>query len=72
MNIFSKTIHKCTQLKLLLYSRFYEKHRFPGEVGCIDCTHVAVVAPNENEHIYVNRKGYHSINVQLVSIHIYI
>ncbi|KAI4455558.1 hypothetical protein MML48_9g00005573 [Holotrichia oblita] len=50
---------------------FYEKFGLPGIVGCIDCTQVAIVAPHTNdplypEHIYVNRKGYHSINVQLI------
>ncbi|XP_053975576.1 putative nuclease HARBI1 [Hylaeus volcanicus] len=50
---------------------FYQGHGFPGVIGCIDCTHVAIVAPGINdpeypEHIYVNRKGYRSINVQLV------
>lgn len=52
--------------------RFYEDFNFPGVVGCVDCTHIAIFPPKiddeENpEHIYVNRKGYHSINVQLVS-----
>ncbi|KAF2891346.1 hypothetical protein ILUMI_14827, partial [Ignelater luminosus] len=47
---------------------FYERYEFPGVIGCIDFTHVAIVAPNENdaqhpEHIYVNRKNYLSINV---------
>lgn len=54
-------------------SRFYENHRFPGVIGCIDCTHIAIFPPQVHdavnlEHLYVNRKGYHSINVQLVSI----
>lgn len=50
------------------------KTRFPGVCECIDCTHIAIVAPSGNlgaennypEHIYVNRKNYHSINIQLV------
>lgn len=41
-------------------------------MGVIDCTHIAITPPKKNddtypEHIYVNRKGYHSINTQLVS-----
>ncbi|KAJ3658189.1 hypothetical protein Zmor_009944 [Zophobas morio] len=51
--------------------KFYEKFGFPGVVGCIDCTHVAIVPPPGNnpempERAFVNRKGYHSINVQLI------
>ncbi|XP_023311763.1 putative nuclease HARBI1 [Anoplophora glabripennis] len=52
-------------------TRFYESYQFPGIIGCIDCTHVSIVAPPANdehapEHIYVNRKNYHSLNVQLI------
>lgn len=52
---------------------FYTKHNFPGVIGCIDCTHIAIHSPSVDdpefhEHLYVNRKNYHSINVQLVSI----
>ncbi|KAI4455559.1 hypothetical protein MML48_9g00005574 [Holotrichia oblita] len=51
---------------------FFDKYNFPGIIGCVECTHVAIfppriVDPNYPEHLYVNRKGYHSINVQLVS-----
>jgi len=52
--------------------RFYMATGFQGCIGCIDCTHVAIVPPSKDplntnpEYIYVNRKGYHSINVQLV------
>ncbi|XP_050066594.1 E3 SUMO-protein ligase ZBED1-like, partial [Aphis gossypii] len=44
---------------------FYKETGFPGIIGCVDCTHVAIVPPstnlnlNENqypEYIYVNRK----------------
>ena len=59
--------------KKIFVNRFYNKYGFPGVVGCVDCTHVAIVPPKKNcptypEHIYVNRKGYHSINVQIVCI----
>ncbi|XP_063926408.1 putative nuclease HARBI1 [Zophobas morio] len=54
-------------------NEFYQRYQFPGVIGCVDCTHVAIVPPKSNdavypEHIYVNRKNYHSINVQLVSM----
>ncbi|KAF1746230.1 hypothetical protein GCK72_022692 [Caenorhabditis remanei] len=35
----------------------------PGICGAVDGTHVRIPAPSENEHLYVNRKSYHSINV---------
>ncbi|KAI4463724.1 hypothetical protein MML48_4g00007466 [Holotrichia oblita] len=52
-------------------NEFYMQHNLPGVVGCIDCTHVAIFPPKLNdpiypEAVYVNRKGYHSINVQLI------
>ena len=39
---------------------------FPCGIGCIDGTHVRILAPSENEPDYVNRKGFHSINVQAI------
>ena len=42
---------------------------FPCAIGCIDGTHVRITAPHENEPDYVNRKGYHSINVQAICDH---
>ena len=39
---------------------------FPDVVGVIDGTHVRIVAPKEEEGIYLNSKGYPSINVQVV------
>ena len=47
------------------------KYNFPGCTGAIDGTHIAIIAP-PTEHpahpgiAYYNRKGYYSINVQLV------
>ncbi|XP_034072552.1 putative nuclease HARBI1 [Gymnodraco acuticeps] len=38
----------------------------PNTIGVINCTHVHIQAPRQREWEYVNRKGRHSINVQLV------
>jgi len=47
-------------------AEFMQATQFPGVVGVIDGTHIRIVAPHVNEHLYVNRKRYHSINVQVV------
>lgn len=47
---------------------FYNYCRFPGVVGAIDCTHIPIQNPGgETAEIYRNRKGYHSLNVQVMS-----
>ena len=46
--------------------RFQEKYGFPKVLGCVDGSHIPIVAPSKNEPPYVNRKGYHSINVQAI------
>lgn len=48
---------------------FYSQARFPNVIGCIDGTHVRILAPSEDENAYVNRKGFHSINVQAICDH---
>ena len=45
---------------------FMEKFWLPKVLGCIDGSHVPIVAPSTNEAIYVNRKSYLSINVQAI------
>lgn len=40
------------------------KHGFPKVIGAIDGTHVKI-APKKNPESYVNRKGYHSIQLQV-------
>ena len=44
---------------------FAEIKGFPGVIGAIDGTHIAIKAPR-NEHVYVNRKNFHSLNVQVI------
>ena len=41
--------------------QFHSIAEFPG---AIDGTHVPIIAPPENEHLYVGRKGYHYTNSQ--------
>ena len=48
---------------------FYRRGGFPCVIGCVDGTHIRIQAPNEHENAYVNRKGFHSINVQGVCNH---
>lgn len=39
---------------------------FPNDVGAIDGTHIRIKSPSEDEHLYVNRKNYHLVNVQVL------
>ena len=41
---------------------------FPGIIGAVDGTHIQIDAPQENPADYVNRKGFHSIQLQVRSI----
>lgn len=49
-------------------NKFYEFANFPGVIGAIDCTHVRITSPagGDNSELYRNRKGWFSINVQVV------
>ncbi|XP_050065584.1 putative nuclease HARBI1 isoform X1 [Aphis gossypii] len=71
--IFNKFVHFPRNFSELddVRTRFFSKYGLQGVVGVIDCTHIAITPPKKNdelypEHIYVNRKGYHSINTQLI------
>ena len=48
---------------------FYHKFNLPNIVGCINCMHIRINAPPIYRHPeeYINRKRYHSINVQAIS-----
>ncbi|KAK4879203.1 hypothetical protein RN001_007349 [Aquatica leii] len=66
----SRCIESVSEIISGQLSRRYLK--FPrGVIGCIDCTHVAVIAPSLEHpqypgYAYLNRKGYYSINVQII------
>ncbi|CAG5055752.1 unnamed protein product [Parnassius apollo] len=73
--LFPSSQQQRAQIRLEFQRRF----RLPGIVGCIDCillvslfflflldSHVAIVKPSDEEHLFFNRKGYHSLNVQIV------
>lgn len=38
---------------------------FPQVIGAIDGTHINIPAPKENPESYINRKGNHSIQLQV-------
>ncbi|KAK4886108.1 hypothetical protein RN001_002379 [Aquatica leii] len=57
--------------KTIIKQSFFDKFGFRGVLGCIDGTHVEIIAPPVTDldhppHVYINRKGYHSINVMLI------
>ena len=47
---------------------FYEKFGIPAVLGCIDGTHVNIIAPKDAKHLYRNRKQKFSLYVTLVSM----
>ena len=52
-----------------LKTGFYQVAKVPGVVGCIDGTHIPIIAPKVDEYTYVNRKKFHSINIQTICDH---
>lgn len=46
--------------------KFMQTRHFPGVIGVVDGTHIEIIRPSEEEHAYLNRKGYHSKNVQII------
>ncbi|XP_017482367.1 PREDICTED: putative nuclease HARBI1 isoform X2 [Rhagoletis zephyria] len=57
--------------KQAVKEKFYQEFRFPGVIGAIDGSHIKLKTPSKDiEHVYVCRKGGHSINVQVVTVDI--
>ncbi|XP_036317882.1 putative nuclease HARBI1 [Rhagoletis pomonella] len=48
---------------------FYRKYAIPGVIGCVDGTHLFFQRPTQNEEIYFNRKGRHSLNAMIICDH---
>ena len=49
-----------------LSSSFLKVHDFPKCIGAIDGTHIPIKQPSENGSDFINRKDFHSLNVQAV------
>ncbi|XP_036322465.1 putative nuclease HARBI1 [Rhagoletis pomonella] len=48
-----------------------ENYRIPGVIGCIDGTHIGLQKPTQNEHMFFNKKGSHSLNAMIICDHTY-
>ncbi|CAC5360910.1 HARBI1 [Mytilus coruscus] len=55
--------------KPAIINGFYDIARFPCVIGAVDGTHIRIQAPSDNEYAFVNRKNFHSINVQGICDH---
>lgn len=51
----------------IIMKEFYKIRNFPSVIGAVDCTHIRIkkVAGDSSQY-YINRKGYYSLNVQMV------
>lgn len=49
---------------------FYDKSEIPGIIMCVDGTHIKIIPPTVNRHLYYNRKGFYSLNAMIVSTNI--
>ncbi|KAJ8949671.1 hypothetical protein NQ314_008132 [Rhamnusium bicolor] len=50
-------------------SNNFNINNFAGIIGCIDGSHIKIVAPKNNRNSYVNRKNFHSVLLQGVCDH---
>lgn len=45
--------------------RIHKNYSFPGVICAVDGTHIKIAAPRDHSDSYINRKGYHSIQLQV-------
>ncbi|XP_067215666.1 uncharacterized protein [Linepithema humile] len=45
------------------------RYKFPKVIGAIDGTHIKIATPKLHPEAYINRKGYHSIQLQVICDH---
>lgn len=50
---------------MVIRNGFFATSNFPNVVGAIDGTHINIPAPHDHPESYVNRKGHHSIQLQV-------
>ncbi|XP_017471385.1 PREDICTED: putative nuclease HARBI1 [Rhagoletis zephyria] len=50
---------------------FVEQYKIPGVIGCVDGTHIGLQKPTKDEHMFFNRKGFHSLNAMIICDHTY-
>ena len=55
--------------QIVTQESFLQRGGLPLAFGCIDGSHVAIIAPASNEEVYVKRKLFHSINIQAICDH---
>uniref|UniRef100_A0A2A4JV88 DDE Tnp4 domain-containing protein n=1 Tax=Heliothis virescens TaxID=7102 RepID=A0A2A4JV88_HELVI len=65
--IVKKYIHfpHLRQERDIIKAKFYMKYGIPNVVGCVDCTHVPMARPDDDQKSHFN-KSYHSKKVQIV------
>ncbi|XP_064419089.1 putative nuclease HARBI1 [Latimeria chalumnae] len=54
------------QKRARIQQGFYDASGMPGVLGAVDCMHIGIITPREEPLLYLNRKGYYSINVEVV------
>lgn len=65
------TIHKCPcteRARDAIEVEFLRKYVFPDIIGVVDGIHMSILEPKIKDH-FINRKGLHSINAQIICDH---